>query len=349
MFDRTGAQRVMANLSFLLAKKNVDLILINDYSIPKEEEIDLPKNARRIILDDNVNYKYGKVRKNFYRIKKLREIIKKEKPDFVLSFLEGPNKKLILASLGLKTKTVISVRCNPASVYKNILSYFIVNFIYSFSKYAVFQTTDAKAFFWKCIQKKGIIINNSVNKSFFESDYIGDSNSIVTFGRLEKEKNHKLLINAYKNVRNKMNGSQLHIYGSGSLKNELVKYIDSSDIRIIDNVTDVLSILRHCKMFILPSDTEGMPNALMESLAVGVPSISTDCPCGGPRLLIRDGYNGFLFDCGDQLSLENLMLALYNNQEIRNKFTKNSKKEALLFHPDKINNEWLNFFEKISH
>jgi len=347
MFDRTGAQRVMANLSFLLIKKNVDLILVNDYSIPKEDEIELPKKARRIILDDNKNKNYGKFRKNFYRIKKLRKILKTESPDLALSFLEGPNKKMLISSFGLKLKTAISIRCNPASIYKNYLSYFLVNLIYSLSKNVVFQTEDAKKFFWKIIQKKGIIINNSVNESFFNSNYKGNTNNIVTFGRLEDDKNHELLINAFKNVENKINGANLYIYGSGSLKDKLMRMCDYK-IHILENVTDVKTILEESKIFVLPSNNEGMPNALMEAMAVGVPSISTDCPCGGPRLLIDNKENGYLFNCGDQKRLEELLVNLYNDEEQRKLFSIKSKEKAKSFHPKKINEEWLSFFEKIS-
>ena len=348
MFDRTGAQRVMANLSFMLVENNIELILVNDYSIPKEEEIELPNEAKRFILDDSKNTNKGKLRRNLYRIKKLRRILKQEKPDIALSFLEGPNKKLILASMGLHIETVISIRCNPASIYKNKIIYFIVNLIYSFSKHVVFQTKDALSFFWKKIQKKGVIINNSVSKTFFDSTYRGNSNSIVTFGRLEPEKNQMLLINAFNNIKDQIPDSELFIYGSGSLKNDLIMHSDKK-VHIIDNVTDVISILEECKVFVLCSNTEGMPNALMEALAVGVPSVSTDCPCGGPKMLIENNVNGFLIECGDQTSLEDRMVSLLLNQELRKRISKESRQRALMFHPDKINQQWLSFFYKISH
>ena len=52
-------------------------------------------------------------------------------------------------------------------------------------------------------------------------------------------------------------------------------------------------------IFLMTSDFEGMPNALLEALALGAPSISTDCPCGGPAEIIEDGKNGFLVPVGD--------------------------------------------------
>ena len=345
MFDRTGAQRVMANLSFLLVKQDVDLLLINDYAVSKEEEIDLPNQARRIILDDEKNCKFKKLRKNFYRIKKLRNILKNERPDIVLSFLEGPNKKMLLAAFGLKLNTTISVRCDPSSLYKNIFKYFLVNLLYSSSKHIIFQTSDAQKFFWKSIQKKGLIINNSVNEAFFNANYSGNSNYIVSFGRLEKEKNQQLLIKAFNNVQDKIPESELFIYGSGSLKNELINLSNNQRIHILDNISDVVPVLEACKVFALTSNHEGMPNALMEALAVGVPCVSTDCPCGGPKSLIDNGVNGYLINCDDQKALENSLISLFNDPFIRNTFSINGKKKALDFHPNEINKQWLEFFK----
>jgi glycosyltransferase involved in cell wall biosynthesis len=52
-------------------------------------------------------------------------------------------------------------------------------------------------------------------------------------------------------------------------------------------------------MFVLSSDYEGISNSLLEALSIGLPSISTDCPCGGSRYLIQNGVNGFLVPVGD--------------------------------------------------
>lgn len=54
------------------------------------------------------------------------------------------------------------------------------------------------------------------------------------------------------------------------------------------------SYTKYAKYFVLSSDYEGYPNALLESMALGLSCIATDCPCGGPRAMIEDGKNGML-------------------------------------------------------
>lgn len=53
------------------------------------------------------------------------------------------------------------------------------------------------------------------------------------------------------------------------------------------------------RVFVLPSNTEGVPNTLIEAMVMGLTVISTDCPCGGPADLIKDGVNGLLTPVGD--------------------------------------------------
>ena len=57
--------------------------------------------------------------------------------------------------------------------------------------------------------------------------------------------------------------------------------------------------IRRAGLFALSSAFEGMPNALIEAMALGLPCVATDCPCGGPAALIEHGQNGLLAPVGD--------------------------------------------------
>ena len=77
-----------------------------------------------------------------------------------------------------------------------------------------------------------------------------------------------------------------------------------------DNVADTIY---QSALFVLTSNTEGMPNALMEAMALGLPCISTDCPCGGPAFLIQHGENGWLVPIGDEEALAGQMCRVLEN------------------------------------
>ena len=110
------------------------------------------------------------------------------------------------------------------------------------------------------------------------------------------QKNHKMLIKAFSLFGAKHGDYELVIYGRGETedaKKDLLQYIEEMDVNnsvtIKEPIDNVHEEIKDSTMFVLSSDYEGVSNALLECLAMGLPCISTDCPCGGSRMLIKDG------------------------------------------------------------
>ena len=99
-------------------------------------------------------------------------------------------------------------------------------------------------------------------------------------------------------------------------------------------------------MLILSSDYEGMPNVVLEALASSVPVISTDCPCGGPKMVIKEGSNGMLVPVGDKNALANAIISLLKNPDKNLSMKKNAYDSAQAFSSDKVIAEWLEFILK---
>ena len=346
-----GAQRVMSILIDNLTKSKVHVVLVNDFKLSNNEtQYSIDEGVKRYYLQDKIEGNFFS--KNIKRIHNLRKIIKFEKPDIVLSFLGNPNKRMLLATIGISVRKVVSVRNDPNKEYgAGAFHRIIANLILGLSDGVIFQTKDAQKYFSKSIQKKSEVIFNPVSDVFFDTKYIGDEKTIVSIGRLEQQKNNALLINAYAKIADKYPDYRLVFYGQGSLAKELQQLCSdlhiSSRVVFAGDTNNVSEVLEHCGLFVLSSDYEGMPNSLMEAMAVGVPCISTDCPCGGPKELIVNGQDGVLVDVGNSKQLEDAICMLLNDDISRCRLGQNAKEETLRLKSSIICEKWKSFFEKV--
>ena len=106
--------------------------------------------------------------------------------------------------------------------------------------------------------------------------------------------------------------------------------------------------IRDVSIFTLSSDFEGMPNALMEAMALGVPSISTDCPAGGARYLIEDKQNGVLVPVKNVNALVDAMKYVLSDSAIQEKLGNNARKICDKLNPTVIYAEWEDFIIEVA-
>lgn len=342
-----GAERVIIELAKNFALSGYRSILVSSFT--KKDEYPVPENVERISIEQS-EIKSSKLSRNFRRIRALRKLCKQHKPLALISFMGEPNFRAVMATWGLKVKTIISVRNDPNREYAGKVFRFVGKKILPKADGCVFQTEDAKKWFPIKLQKKSKVIANAVSLDFFNTEYAG-GNSIVTLGRLNSQKNHKLLIDAFSEICQDFPNVNLEIYGEGVLRESLQEQINALTLQnrvfLKGRTADSKTVLKNSKAFVLSSDYEGMPNALMEALAVGVPSISTDCPCGGPKGLIKDGENGLLVKAGDKEDLKNALIKILGDDNFAKTLGENAKKMADSFKPDIVFNEWKEYVEQI--
>ena len=298
-----GAERVVTILSEYLVRHGfaVRICLMNanqvDYKLPAQVTVD-------------TTYMRGAkgVAKTLWRLHDLRSLMNKNKEAVFISFFSMFNLYLLAAALGLKRKIIVSERLDPAKSipYKRWL-FAIRRILYRRATKIVFQTPDAMEYFDKKVKKKGVIIANPIMEGLPERYEGRRRKEVVSFARLEPQKNYPLLIDAYKLFISKHPEYTLSIYGKGSCEEELKQIVKQSGLE--GNVTfhgfdpDVHEKTRDCAMFVLPSDYEGLSNAMLEAMGMGLPCICTDCPPGGARMFIDSGVNGFLTPVGDVESM----------------------------------------------
>ena len=112
--------------------------------------------------------------------------------------------------------------------------------------------------------------------------------------------------------------------------------------------SDVAKTIKSAKAFVLSSDYEGMPNSLMEALALGIPCISTDCPCGGPRMLIENEANGLLVPVGDVQNMSNAILSVLTDEVSASRMGKEAQKRAEDYRAEKVFGSWKHYVNDIS-
>lgn len=344
---RGGSERVMVNLSEDLIRKGWKVTLVTQYQ--KAGEYSLNPAVKRII-SDITEKETGRSRiLNFKkRFMKLRNIWKREKPDVILSFIGKNNMMAILTSRLLEIPVAVSVRGDPAMEYYTGWMRFLARRLFAMADGVILQTSRCLDFFPEAVQKKAVILKNPVNTAFFRPRYEGErEKELVAVGRLDENKNHEMLIRAFAQIADQYAEYCLTIYGEGELKKELEELSESlgvrDRVRFPGAVADVADAIYKTRVFILPSNTEGVPNTLIEAMILGLPVIATDCPCGGPADLIRDGENGLLTPVGDvQKMKENLQKILENLQKAEI-MGRNASKTSDIFCPDKVYKEWENY------
>ena len=338
-----GTERVISVLSRYLVENGfqVEIVLTSDDRIEYtlHEQITITK------LGDKTN---GKFVKRIERVCALRRVIKADNRQIVLSFGTETNLYAILASLLLKNKVIVSERNDPNQcIYPRVR-----NIIYQFADFFIFQTEEAKRCFPKKIMSRGIVIPNPIRNGLPSGTVEAREKKIVAVGRLEKQKNYKLLIDAFELFHKQHTEYQLVIYGKGELLEELQKITKEKKLDLFIEFagfsTNLKKEILNAAMYVLSSDYEGISNSLMEAMAMGLPVISTNCPIGGSALLIENNKNGILVPVGDHFTFSKAMCRLAEDKTLAEKIGKNAADVAHKYSEQKICNIWMQNIIRVS-
>ena len=342
-----GAERVITNLAntFVKEKNNKVSIVV---STPKEKIYQLDKKIRFEVIDslDEKN----KIKKIIKRIIKTKKIIKDINPDIIVAFLPEPSIRVAMLKKQLKIPTIISVRDDPKVDYKKMKMKLPMKLFFKNADGFVFQTEEQKRYFSKSIQDKSTIIFNPINSKFICDPYIGKrNNKIVSAGRLLPQKNQKLLIDAFAIVNKKYPEYELHIYGEGDLRKELQQQITDLELdskAFLEGLTDNMkNKLYKARMFVLSSCHEGLPNALLESMALGTPCITTKFSGGGAETIIKNKENGLLVE-NNSKELSDAMIYYIENEDKACLFGKRASQEMKKYTQEEITKQWYDFIIK---
>lgn len=260
------------------------------------------------------------------RLIKMRNFYKKNKGCYIFSFCVRGSIFSVIAATGIPHRFLVSERNDPTRISGQKLR----DWSYRKAEKLIFQTEDMKKCFSEDIQKKSAVIPNPVADNMPEPFRGKRKKQIVSVGRLQPQKNHKLLLNAFADFVKVHSDYEMHIFGVGELESDLKKQAEKLNIK--DKVIfkgfspNVQQEIWDSAMFVLSSDYEGISNSMIEALAMGVPVISTDCPVGGSRTYIENNINGILVPVGDKKALLEAMIKIADNPEFAEKLSMNGTK-----------------------
>lgn len=334
-----GAERVASILVNQFVEAGIDTTLV----LVKNDKIEY-KIDNRVKIDKSIMHESG-TRNPIQQILDIRRYMKKKPCGTFISFLTYQNFYAALANIGQNHKLILSLRNAPDKIQGGgIIPKLSALISFALADYVTFQTQDAKNYYPTFIQKKGRVILNPLQSNLPEYDVTKTKNAFISFCRLERQKNLSMAINAFAKFYEKHPEYEYHIFGNGELKEVLEKQIQDSGlngvVKIFPFKKNILQEAKNYRMFILSSDYEGLSNSMIEAVSMGIPSICTDCPIGGAKMVIKNGINGFLVPVGDCDAMANAMETA-SDITCYLEISKNAKKTAEIFSEKRILNEWI--------
>lgn len=340
--NKGGAERVLLTLAEKL-NETYEIVILTD--VFDEKEYALPQGIRRIDLGGYMEQIFGVRISAIKRLMAIRQCCKKENPDKIISFMASSSIRAVLANIFTRRKVIVTIRSNPYDDYGNWKKRVWLQSIYALAEKIVCQTEYQTEFFGKLLRKKCIVIPNPLFADFYLPPYTGEcEKQIVSVGRLYDYKNQKLLIRAFAKIAEEFPEYSATIWGEGPYRKALEEEIERCGMKdrifLPGDSSEVAEGIGKASLFVLPSDTEGMPNALMEAMALGIAVIATDCPCGGPKSLIQHGVNGMLCEVGNVNDLAERMKEILEDANLRKELGKNALAIREECHVDRISEKW---------
>lgn len=280
-----------------------------------------------------------------------RNYVRHGHPDLILSFLAKSSINVLLATTGLHIPVIVGERNDPRFLKGGKPMIVIRDLIYNRATRILEQTENNKNYFSGAKYRKTDVIYNPV---FMDLNVVGSALSaekqrvMVSVGRLNSQKNHELLINSFKIFCTNHPEYKLIIYGEGENRANLEHLIERNQLTgkvlLPGSISNVFDQIKGAELFVMSSIFEGMPNALLEAMCLGLPCISTKV--SGAVDLIKNGQNGLLVDIGDKDALVNAMETLASDQKMRESLGAEALKLYDLLNVDTIASQWCNYLDR---
>lgn len=360
-----GMERVLANKTNYLAGKGYDVSIITTDQRGKPSFFTLSPKITHYDLDINYTKNNGKgiLNKTFQYLKKkwkhrkaLTSLLIHLKADIVVSLADHEASFLWKIKDGSKKVLEIHfsrfkrLQYGRVGIWKWVNQWRSRNDFYAATKYDRFVVlTEEDKSYWGKLANIMVIPNANSFASRQNADVL--MKSAIAIGRYEYQKGFEDLVKAWHEVNRIYPNWVLKIFGEGSLEKDLQKLINDlglqSVVRLCKPVRDLEKEYLQSSMVLMTSRYEGLPMALLEGQACGLPLISYACKCG-PKDIIHQNVNGFLVEEGNIYQFALRVIELIENPDKRVQMSLESVRLSENFSETQIMFKWLELFENLT-
>lgn len=347
---RGGAERVICELAAALEEQGFSITLLTLDDSKADYYPLSPKVERKCsnIMWDSKGF-FTRISDTVKRQWKIRKTVRNIQPDVVISFIDTTNIRILLALLGSGIPTIVSERTDPRHHPIGHFWAALRKISYPLAARVVVQTPQVATWAKAAIPFAKIETIPNAARSLEHSvrqdrpATMPSGRTIIGIGRLSVEKGFDRLLCAFAASSLRESGWSVVILGEGGERESLARLAEH--LGIADHL--VLAgmqlqperWLEHADLFVLSSRYEGFPNALIEAMQCGVPSIAFDCQ-SGPADIIRHGVDGWLVPDNNIEALSNAMTELGTDEILRTQLGYAAKNIEDRLSPQTIYRRW---------
>ena len=339
-----GEERVLLNVLRNLVELNYDVDLLITWNHKENNlfENEIPKKVNYEFLFDSYNGK-NKLIKEIYRIKakttylkKIEKKIKNEKYDIVIDYssnllkynnfdIKIPVFAWIHFSLTFGEKLTLEKIKKYKKQYKKYSKIFAITRVMKeefINKVGIDEKKVELVYNpidLKLIEKKAENVEKKY-ENYLKQDYF------LQVSRLTQQKQPEHLVDIYYKLKQAGIKEKLYFIGDGEkkeiIKQKIKEYNLEDDIILLGQIENPYPFFKNAKLFVHTAKYEGLPTVLLESLALGTPVVSYDCPTGPRDILGKNSEYGELISLNDKDMFVEKVLELMNSKEKYEKYKK---------------------------
>ncbi len=292
----------------------------------------------------------GFVRNNAARVWCVRRLLSHIRPTAVVSFLLEANTVAVVAALGLGIPVLIGERNHPAHDRLTGVRKVLRRVIYPAATRLCVQTEDIRTWFANHLSMDAAVIPNPVMPSVLENRRLqGGRRTAVSLGRLEPQKGHDRLVEAFATIADEVPEWDIVIYGEGKLRDTLQQQIQGAGLEgrvyLAGETRSPADVLRSSDLYLHPARYEGSPNAVLEAMSQGLCVVATDCP-GATGEILERGEAGLLVPDGSNVALSSAMLMAMQDADLRTTYGARARKAVQVYAPNTVAARWVFEIEK---